>query len=410
MDESALAERLNRLEGGLRSLQEASRAQKPSDPVTTKFQKICQFALRNWILLSFVVAMLTAVYVKFAFGVDYLREYRSIKTKHDLSDLYTRMGDILMGRVELEAAEDAYRSAQQINPDNVAATRGMVKAEVFKPPAGDKYYIPEVVDAKLDYLLSLYPDDDQLLFLKGTRFEDQGDEKEAITWYQKALAKNPKSLGAYSGLGFHYLGRKYFDIDLAIKNLEKAVELDPYFPVANLNLGYSYILIFNSDEALQHLNKSYQTSPKWSAAYSLGEAYRYAGKPGEATKWHQFALRGLTDSNSEKDPFIEQAVSTWNYMPLSRQDRETFKYIVTTYSMEEKKAFTSYALSLDLALENEFDKANQAFEAAVSLDKDHKYFTYFAYAQRSIENLCTPNADAKQWFAIHKAELSRAGR
>src|SRR5258708_14976999 len=406
MDENAVAERLNRLEEGLRSLQKASAAEKPSDAVATKFQKFCQFVLRNGILLSFVVAMFTAVYVKFAFGVDYLREYRSIKTKHDLSDLYARMGDILLGRGAWDAAEDAYRNAQQINPDSLAATRGMVKAQVFKPPVGEKYYIPEVVDAKLDYLLSLYPDDDQLLVLKGTRYEDQGDDKDAIAWFQKAVDKNPKSLGGYTSLGFHYLGRKYFDVDLAIKNLEKAVELDPYFPVANLNLGYAYILTFNSNEALQHLNKSYQTSPKWSAAYSLGEAYRYAGDLRMAAEWHQIALRGLTDSHSDQDPFVEQTESTWNYMPLTRQDRETLKYIVTVYSMEEKKAFTYYATSLDLALENEFDKANTNFEAAVKLDGERRYSVYFARTIHSVANLCNPNAAAKQWLEAHKAKLA----
>ena len=406
MDENALAERLNRLEEGLKSLQTSASVPKPAEAQITKIRRFLQFLLANWVLLSFVFALATVVYVKFAFGVDYLREYRSIKAKHDLSDLYTRMGDILMGRGEWDAAEDAYHNAQQINPDSLAATRGMVKAQVFKPPAGEKYYIPEVVDAKLDYLLSLYPDDDQLLFLKGTRFEDQDDAKDAIAWYQKALSKNPKSLGAYSSLGFHYLGRKYFDIDLAIKNLEKAVELDPYFPVANLNLGYAYILTFNSREALEHLHKSYQTDPKWSAAYSLGEAYRYAGDIDSATDWHQRALRGLTDANSEKDPFVEQqSESVWNYMPLSRQDRETMKYIVTVDSMDEKKAFSYFATCLDLAMKNKFDEADKDFEEAVKFDKDREYFSYFAYAIRSIENLCAPNAVAKQWLEKHKAKL-----
>jgi hypothetical protein len=90
------------------------------------------------------VALLTAIYVKFEFGVDYFRDYRNIKTKHELSRFYLRMGDVLMGRGEWEAAEDAYRSAQQVDPDDAAATTGIVKARVFKPPAGEKYYVPVI--------------------------------------------------------------------------------------------------------------------------------------------------------------------------------------------------------------------------------------------------------------------------
>ena len=93
-------------------------------------------------------------------------------------------------------------NAQKIDLDDTAATMGIVKAQVFKPSAGEKYSVPEVVDAKLNYLLSQYPNDDQLLFLKGVRVQDE-DADEAIGWCEKAIAINLNSVGSYVNLGFH---------------------------------------------------------------------------------------------------------------------------------------------------------------------------------------------------------------
>lgn len=399
MDENAVLQRLDRLEENLNSLQSKSGSAKPS---TSKSQGFLEFLLRNWVLLSFLAALLTAIYVKFEFGVDYFRDYRSIKTKHDLSRFYLRMGDVLMGRGEWDAAEDAYRNAQQTDPDNTAATMGVVKAQVFKPPAGGKYYVPEVVDAKLNYLLSLYPADDQILFLKGVRVQDQGEENEAIRWYQKAIANNPQSLGSYVNLGFIYDGHDHFDLDLAIKNLELALEQDRDYATTHENLGYSYLLTLKYDKALEHFHQSYRISPTWMTAQSLGEAYRYSGQFRTALAWHQAAMKGIEESKSDTDPFLRGSESMWNFMPLSRQDHETIKQTVNVYDTEEKKAFTHYALSLDFAILNEFDRVERELQEALKLDKDRTFSDYVANAINAIENLCSLNNSARQWFEVHK--------
>src|SRR5690242_12774004 len=102
MDENAILQRLDQLDENLNSLRSKSGSAKLS---TSRSQGVLEFLLRNWVLLSFLAALLTAIYVKFEFGVDYFRDYRSIKTKHELSRFYLRMGDVLMGRGEWEAAE-----------------------------------------------------------------------------------------------------------------------------------------------------------------------------------------------------------------------------------------------------------------------------------------------------------------
>ena len=78
--------------------------------------RVSRFLIANWVLFSFVAALCTAAYVKFAFGVDYFRDYRNIQAKNNLTAFYTHMGDVLMGRAEWLAAEEAYRNALQIDP------------------------------------------------------------------------------------------------------------------------------------------------------------------------------------------------------------------------------------------------------------------------------------------------------
>jgi tetratricopeptide (TPR) repeat protein len=405
MDENALLERLDRLEQSIKSLQTGGPVSKPAEPRATKFQRLCKFLLANWVLLSFVFALATAVYVKFAFGVDYLRDYRSIKLKHDLGDFHTRMGDILMGRGEWAAAEDAYRNAQQIDPENLAAARGIVKAQVLKPPAGEKYYVPEVVDAKLRYLLSLYPEDAQLSFLKGVRLQEQGDEDDAMETYKKAIAKNKNSPGSRVNLGFIYAGEKHFNMDEAIKNLEESLELDSDYPLTHQNLGFLYLLSLNFAKAVEHEKRAFDISAKWSNAYNLGEAYRYSGDFGDAIRWHKFVLERLSAANSEDDPFVRQSATQINYMPVNRQDRETIKTTVTVYGLEDKKIFTHYALSFDYALADDFDNANKELREALRMNKNYGFSRYYESTIDSIENLCNPSGQAKKWFESHRGRL-----
>lgn len=223
--------------------------------------------------------------------------------------------------------------------------------------------------------------------------------------YQKAIANNPKSLGSYINLGFIYDGHNHFDLDLAIKNLELALEQDRDYATTHENLGYSYLLKLNYDKALEHFHQSYRISPSWMTAQSLGEAYRYSGDSRLALAWHQVAMKGIEESKSDTNPFLRGSESMWNFMPLSRQDRDTIKHTVNVYDTEEKKAFTHYALSLDFAIVNEFDKADKELHEALKLDKDRNFSDYVANAINAIENLCSPNTSAKQWLEVRKTRL-----
>ncbi len=404
MEENELRERLEKLEARLSALQVPA----PPNPQVApagQLARISSFLIANWVLLSFVAALITAAYVKFAFGVDYFRDYRSLQAKSQLTTFYTHLGGTLIGRAEFLAAEDAYRSALQIDGSNTAATLGVVKAQVFKPAEGAQYYVPEVVDAKLAYLISLYPKDDQLLFLKGYRLEGEGNDDEAIAAYKKAIRINPGSLGSYFQLGYLYTTAAHFDLEEATKNLKRVEELDPELPIIYENLGYIYFLLEDFQQAESLIGKGYRLSPSWEKACSLADTYRSEGNPEYSIRLRRWALDQF-DKAKPNDRVLGGG-TTWNYLPLERGDRETIKQTVSVNDVAEKKAFTHYGLSFDYAVKRDFKAADQELSTALKLDTDHEYTEYFAEVSDAFARRTRTDSSLSVWFTKNRDALRR---
>jgi tetratricopeptide (TPR) repeat protein len=396
MEDNELEERLEKLEAGLKALQT------PPEP-PSRLARLSKFLIANWVLLSFVAAMLTAVYVKFNFGVDYFRDYRSIQAKNTLTAFYTHMGDVLMGRAEWRAAEDAYRNALQIDPGNTTATLGVVKAQIFKPEDGSQFYAAEVVDAKLAYLLAMYPHDAQLMFLKANRLEDEQDTAQAIEWHKKAIETDPNTFGSYFALGYIQMTFPNFNMDEAEKNMNRALTLDPDFPELNENLGYAYLLTQDFTQAQKYLQRGYQLAPAWDKACSIADTFRIQGKLDETLRYRRWALKELETAKPTERSV--EATSAWNYMPLRKDDRKTIENTIFVRSPQEKRAFTHYNFSLDYAMLQNFKLAESERTFALSLDTDHEYLDYFADIGESLKRLAPMNQATAQWLQENDAKL-----
>jgi tetratricopeptide (TPR) repeat protein len=401
VDDKELCDRLNRLEASVKALETAANPALATNP--SRVAQVFKFLVGNWVLLSFAVALCTAAYVKFVFGVDYFRDYRNMQAKSNLTDFYTHMGDVLMGRVEWQAAEDAYRNALLIDSGNIKATLGVAKAQIFKPAEGSQYYAPEVTDAKLAYLMSSNPEDDQLMFLKGVRLEDENDTDGAIDWYKKAIAKNPRSLGSFFQLGFIYMNHDHFNLDEAVTNLKHAEELDPQYPPIYENLGYIYLLTRDFPQAEKYLSAGYHLSPSWEKACSLADTYRAEGFPDSAINLRRWSLQ-LFQKSKPNDRTLG-GTSSWNYMPLSPGDRDTIKETVIVNDIDQKKAFIHYGLSLDYAVKQDFKAADKERDIALSADQDHEYSAYFAELSESLEKLGPTTPAINQWLEQNQIKL-----
>ena len=76
-------------------------------------------------------------------------------------------------------------------------------------------------------------------FKKGFEYQDQGNLDQALQEYQKALELNPDYVQVYTNLGTVYLGKK--DYDKAIQNFKKVIELNYWDKKAHYNLGVAYL-------------------------------------------------------------------------------------------------------------------------------------------------------------------------
>jgi tetratricopeptide (TPR) repeat protein len=403
MEDPDVLKRVSDLEREVEALRASLKVEQTAS--TSRFQKLARWLIANWVLVSFLAALTTATYVKFRFGVDYLENYRTLSTTKGLSEFYREMGDRLMISAEWDAAEQAYRVALQVNPNNTRATYGIAKAQVFQPLPGQKYYAPEVVDAKLDYLQSRFPDDHEIYFLKSIRYQDQGDLEKAKLWLRKCIEKNPKYVGCYLNLG--YINQRLYEVSEAVSNFSKALDLDPNSATAKNNLGFCQLLLSDYTEAIRQLKEAYVISPNMLTAVNLGDAYRYSGDLSDALAWHRLALDGLNEMKTpgDEERYI-RGIWLYSFMPLSAGDQQTIKYSIQVYNRRQKEALAHYALCIDLALSGNFDGSTKEFDTGLTLERSLPFREFFQNKMLSVENLVQPRADAKAWLDQHRNMLN----
>ena len=109
-------------------------------------------------------------------------------------------------------------------------------------------------------------------FYRGLSAADKGDLDKAIQNYDKAIELKPDFFGAYNSRGIAY-SRKG-DFDTAIKDFTTAIELKPDFAGAYNNRGIAYVKKRDFDKAIQNYDKAIELKPRLAEAYcGRGVAY-----------------------------------------------------------------------------------------------------------------------------------------
>lgn len=129
---------------------------------------------------------------------------------------------------------------------------------------------------------------------KGEEQVKAGNFEEAETIYQEAVRVAPWRPSTHYGLGVFYLERRKFD--LAISELEKAIQLDPQDIIAFNSygqLGYIYLLKGQLDKAIEMYNKAIrgEIDNKESAYQNLGHCYLLKNDLDKAMLAYQEALK-----------------------------------------------------------------------------------------------------------------------
>ena len=193
------------------------------------------------------------------------------------------LGNILLGRGQVNEAVVHFRSALAIQPDaaNVLANLGGALLESGRAA--------EAV-APLQKALTIQPSSAQAHNTLGAALLQQGRIDEAIAHFQAALNIQPGSAQVRNNLGNALLqqGR----VNEAIADCQQAVELQPGLGSARQNLGGALLQAGRVDEAVAQLRRALELEPKLAGAHeSLGNALLRKGQVNEAIAQLQEAVK-----------------------------------------------------------------------------------------------------------------------
>lgn len=100
---------------------------------------------------------------------------------------------------------------------------------------------------------------------RGTESLKKGDLNEAILNLRKAIELDPKSSAAYNGLAAVY--QRQGKADMAIVNFTKAIELNPVYKEAYFGRGICYLTTGDYDKAIVNLGKAIEIDKNNADAY-----------------------------------------------------------------------------------------------------------------------------------------------
>ncbi len=252
---------------------------------------------------------------------------KAIIAKPDYATAYKQLGDVYIKLKRGTEAATAYEKAYNLDNKNEGACyelgfwynennnfekalEWLNRAAAIKPAVNTyneigfaKYKLLKNDESIAAYKSALLIDGGN-----GTAYKGIGDvyrknytpakTTEAIENYRKAIINNPKSTGAYFGLGwcFNELG-KY---DSSIVMLKKTIELDATFIAAYTELGYAQYMKGFYTDALNTFNKVIGIDAKVTLPrYYKGFVYVAQKDKANATKMHE-ELKQLDKNLADK--------------------------------------------------------------------------------------------------------------
>ena len=327
MESNKLLKRIQDIEQELVSLRSEMAPRRSWGKV---FGKGAMFLVSYWALMSFLAAVATATYVKYAFNIDYFESYRNASAVKRLSEFHRQMGDEMFLRNNWKQALASYKAATASNPANTAAALGEVKASVFIPEAGQKFIDPSISATRIKKLRELYPNDPQVSFLEVVQAFQNGQTDQSLAKCDEVLARHKTFPGGY--VFKSYLQQSKADFKGAVATLETLLTFDSENGQAHSNLGYCYLLTGRIPEAMKHLELGLVHYPCMLNAISLAEACRMAGDLTRADGFIAFAERGFNVPGAE-DEYFASGQWLWNFLPEKDGDVESLKNTITCDTM-----------------------------------------------------------------------------
>jgi len=211
-------------------------------------------------------------------------------------------------------------------------------------------------------------------FLKGRQLFHQLSLRESIKFFRKALELDPEYALAYAGLAdahawlYEWEGAKNADLDAAIKNSKKALELAPNLSESHASHGFALSQCKRYDEAAQEFREAIVLNSNSYDAYyyyarlcfARGHMEQSADlflKASEVRRedFQSILLLGqvyhVLNSDKAKDAFIEGVKRLRKYVELNPDDIRALSFgagaLLETGNRDEAYQWMNRALELD---------------------------------------------------------------
>lgn len=408
MENDNLLRRVHELELEIQKLK-TSLASDRHRPVQVVVKKSVGFVLTYWTLLSFVVAIFLAFYIKYAFDVDYFENYRTVASSRKISAFHHKLGSDLLLRQEWAAAEDAFTKALAANPNNADASYGLVKSRIFKPPPGEKFASPETQDTMLAFLRSERPDDPDLDLLQAWRYWGQSQAADARKYAEAAVAKKPDFTAALTLLS--HMNMAAGDLEAGTTWGRKALDSQPDNSNALSNMGFIQMLNGDFAGAIRSLERANGIMPSLLTQLAISDVHRLTGEFEEALRYSRSSAKMSVDENL-RGTRVTGGEWLYNHLPLSKDDRTTWQKAVYAIGLDRKEALCQFAFALDLALTDDPAAADTAWKRAMELAPGDDYRAYFVNKISAVFAFAALPADDDRtaWLLAKLMELGAISR
>jgi tetratricopeptide (TPR) repeat protein len=193
------------------------------------------------------------------------------------------LGRLQASEKQFEPAIKSLSEALAIKPDHLPAL--LDRADIYAQVDRDK-------EAIVDYerIIRVQPGDGIVLLKLGMLYQRQKQVDAAKSSYLAALKANPNLPPAYNNLAMIAL-KENKNLQDALKNASKAVQLAPKVPQFHDTLGMVYKSLGDRSRAIAALEKAAQLPPPQAEIlFHLGQLYEEAGQPDMALKTYRKAL------------------------------------------------------------------------------------------------------------------------
>ncbi|MGB3404535.1 MAG: tetratricopeptide repeat protein [Microcoleaceae cyanobacterium] len=224
---------------------------------------------------------------------------KAIQLDVNLPQIYEKLGDTLQqaGSLDSEEIFSVYQKAFKIDNNNIELAQKLLTIEPDNIEL--MYQVGNLLSQRNQYpeAIKLYQKiqktelkDIQSYLKLGEAFVKANDLKAGINYYQKAIKLEPESAKAY-----HLLGealQKQKELKAAKVAYEKAIEFNPDFFGTYHNLGDLLRQQQELDEAAEAYKKAAELNPNFYWSYhNLGDTYEQQGKIEEAITAYRQALK-----------------------------------------------------------------------------------------------------------------------